>query len=247
MLKRRTVQFAVMWALAIPFRCALAQDGPRTGLYQIISGRYTECCGLAGDFTYNLPNQAQSFLRFTVDPQTGLAAMTFLGEDAKSTFSRVPCPPSGSIDFNFNFGFLIAPDRTEFHVDPGPPPYATYWSYVVSNSASTLRMDGTLGIVQSPCADTPTRFSHTNVVAVLIPGPQLSVPEFSTNRSVRLLLQGHAGQTNVIEASTNLVDWFPVSTNVMDYSLCPICPYALFEDFSSTNLPRRFYRAFEIH
>ena len=51
---------------------------------------------------------------------------------------------------------------------------------------------------------------------------------------------------DVIEASTDLVAWGPVSTNVMDFSLCPICPYFIFEDPASTNLPRRFYRAFEL-
>ena len=49
----------------------------------------------------------------------------------------------------------------------------------------------------------------------------------------------------MIEASTNLVSWMPISTNVMPATLCPICPYILFRDSDSTNLAKRFYRSFE--
>ena len=59
------------------------------------------------------------------------------------------------------------------------------------------------------------------------------------------MVQGRAGWSDVIEASTDLVVWTPVSTNVMDFSLCPICPFAIFEDAASTNLAQRFYRAVE--
>ena len=60
------------------------------------------------------------------------------------------------------------------------------------------------------------------------------------------MVQGRAGATNVIEASADLLAWTPVSTNVMDYSLCPICPFVIFEDAASTNLALRFYRAVEL-
>ena len=35
-------------------------------------------------------------------------------------------------------------------------------------------------------------------------------------------------------------------TSVMPATVCPICPYILFQDTASTNLSRRFYRSFEI-
>ena len=59
------------------------------------------------------------------------------------------------------------------------------------------------------------------------------------------MIQGQAGWTDVIEASSDLRNWTPVSTNVMDFSLCPICPFAVFEDPESTKLTSRFYRAYE--
>jgi hypothetical protein len=54
------------------------------------------------------------------------------------------------------------------------------------------------------------------------------------------------GDDTLVEASTNLVSWTPISTNLMPATQCPICPYILFRDPASTNLAKRFYRSFEI-
>jgi len=218
--------------------------GPASGLYRITSGSYLECCGIGGDFRQSLPSKTQAFVRLTADPRSRLATMTFLGEDSRTVFSVVPCPPGDPINFSFDFGF-IGPDSVLFHVDPGPPPYGIYWNYTASNSADSLRIDGILGTALQNCADLPTRFSHSNVVAVLIPVPRMRITEYSKEGAL-LFLQGMAGWTNVIEASTDLVRWTPISTNVMPYTLCPECPYVLFRDAASTNLARRFYRCFEV-
>jgi hypothetical protein len=177
-------------------------------------------------------------------PSTHRRLDAFLGNDMQTVFSVIPCPPSDPINFSFDQGMVFS-NHLVFHVDPGGPTYPKSWNYTVSNSADNLRIDGTLGILQSLCADVPDRFSHSNVVAVLMPPPTLSLTGVSSGRAT-LFLQGHAGLTNVIEASTDLVTWVGVSTNVMDYSLCPICPFAIFEDSASTNFAHRFYRAFEI-
>jgi len=233
------VALAVVWVSRV-------QGQTIGGLYQITSGRYSECCGIVGLPTgYNLPDPRQSYIRFAVDPQSGIASMSFLSDDAQTVFSTIPCPAAGAIDFSFDYGFSNQ-DSTFFHVDPGPPPYGKYWSYGVTNTPYTLVINGILGTAMSPCADVPTRFNHSNVVAVLVVPPRLTILGASVESGARLFLQGHAGQTNVIEASTDLVSWVPVSTNVMDYSLCPICPYVIFEDPATTNYPVRFYRAFEI-
>jgi hypothetical protein len=242
----KPIHLAILATFVLATRNAPAETVPVSGLYQILAGRYTECCGLAGaDSGYDLPNPGQSYIKLTVDPQSGLASMAFLAADLQTVFSVAPCPPAGNIEFRFNYGFSY-PGGIIFHVDPGPPPYSVSWSYSVSNSGPALRINGELGTAQSECADVPTRFGHSNVVAVLIPPPRLSLTGFSNKDGVQLMLQGHAGHTNVIEASTDLITWGSVATNVMDFSLCPICPYFLFQDPASTNLPRRFYRAFEL-
>ena len=245
MLRNNIMWSAFILAIVLPCRCAWAQSGPTSGLYEIVAGKYSECCGIAGnDFGYNLPSKGQKFARFTLDTQGHVAALTFLAEDARTVFSTVPCPPSG-IQFSFDHG-LVFSNRTIFHVDPGPPPYQLYWNYTVSNSPNRLRIDGQVGAVRSSCLDVPTRFSHSNLVAQLLPGPRLTFLQAPEKEGgTRIMVQGRAGWSDVIEASTDLVVWTPVSTNVMDFSLCPICPFAIFEDAASTNLAQRFYRAVE--
>src|SRR6266487_3036081 len=242
MLKNKIIQSAFILAFVLPYRGAWAQSGPVSGLYEITSGRYSECCGIAGnDFGYDLPDQRQKFARFTFEAKSPSASLTFLAEDARTVFSTVPCPPS-AIQFNFDYG-LVFPDRVILHVDPGGPPYATTWNYTVSNSPTRLRIDGQVGALQAPCLDVPTRFSHSNVVAVLLPGPRLQILQApKMEEGARIMIQGRAGWTDVIEASTDLVAWTPVSTNFMNFSLCPICPFAIFADAASTNLAHRFYR-----
>ena len=107
-------------------------------------------------------------------------------------------------------------------------------------------MDGALVSLSAFCADTPTHFSHSNVVAVLIPPPKLSILEVSKEQGTRLMVQGNAGWTDVVEVSTDLADWTLISTNWMDYSLCPICPFVIVQDAATTNSVCRFYRAFEL-
>ena len=245
MLKARIFWFVIIPAFVQGIGSSPAQSLPVSGLYQIISGNYGVCCGITGNpIVVSLPNQSQSFVRLTVDPQSSTATMTFLADDRRTVFSTVPCPPSGAIDFNFDFGFALT-NGFLFLVDPGPPPYQESWHYTATNSAEGLRIDGIVGTAQAGCADAPTRFSQSNVVAVLVGAPKLTLQSFSNDRA-SLLLQGHPGWTNVLEASTDLIVWTPLSTNVMDYSLCPVCPFVIFEDSASTNFSHRYYRAFEL-
>ena len=244
MLKNRIIWLAITSAFALSIGSAGAQSGFVSGVYQIMSGTFSECCGIAGESRSALPNESQGFVRLTVDPQGDVATMTFLGNDMQTFFSVVPCPPGDAINFSFGYGF-VSSNSIVFHVDPGPPPNQTYWNYTVSNSADGLRIDGTLGTLQSFCADVPDRFSHSNVVAVLAPQPRLESPEYSKDGAL-LIVHGHVGWTNVIEASTDLVTWTPISTNLMPNTLCPVCPYILYNDAASTNLVHRFYRSFEI-
>jgi hypothetical protein len=241
----RIIWRAISWAVLLSSPLVRAENEPASGLYQITSGNYSACCGIAGsDFGYPLPSENQSFVRLTFDAQRNFGTLTILGADAQTVFRTIPCPSSGAINFSFDHGLVLS-NSIVFHVDPGPPPYGTYWNYTVSNSAGGLRMDGMLGTLQSMCTDVPTRFSQSNVVAVLVPPPRLRITEFSKDGPL-LFIQGNAGWQNVIEASSDLLTWASISTNVMPNTLCPICPYILYHDVESTNLTRRFYRCFEV-
>jgi hypothetical protein len=243
---RKLVAVIIVAGIVLSLCSVFAQIPPVSGIYHIRSGTYTECCGFAGIPTvYSLPNQNQTFVKVLIDPQGTTATMTFLAEDQRTVFTTVPCLPDGAIDFSFPYGF-VSGNSIAFHVDPGPPPYSKYWNYTASNSVSGLCIDGTVGTLQAGCADTPTQFSHSNVVAVLVPAPRLTLLGFSGDHGAQLFIQGNAGETNVIETSADLSNWIPISTNVMDYSLCPICPYFIFEDAESTNLTHRFYRVYKL-
>src|SRR4029434_7028145 len=86
MLKSRIISWALILAWVLFVRPAQGQGGPRTGLYQIISGHYIACCGIAGAFDHPLPNAGQSFVELTVDQPRNLAQMTFLGQDMQTVF-----------------------------------------------------------------------------------------------------------------------------------------------------------------
>ena len=164
---------AIALATACPTR---GQSSFQSGVYQIISGSFTACCGIAGPTTTPLPNNSQSMVKLSIDSQTQLATMTFLGADATSVFTIVPCPPGDPVPFTFGFGF-ISSNQTVFHVDPGPPPNSEYWSLGVSNSAGALQINGTVGFAAQSCADVPNQFTYSNVVAVLMPVATIRVSE----------------------------------------------------------------------
>jgi hypothetical protein len=238
---KRSSWLAITSAFVLSLRMANGQGGAPSGVYEIVAGTYTECCGFGGNFSFSVPNESQRFV--AVDMRRDLATMTFLGQDLRTVFSVVPCPGGSSIPFRFDYGSTFS-NSIIFHVDPGPPPYAVYWSYAITNSVNSLRINGTLGTAQQNCVDVPTRFSHSNVVAVLVPPPRIRITEFSENGAL-LSIQGRAGWITVVEASTDLVSWTGVSTNLMPATLCPVCPYILVRDAAATNMARRFYRCFQ--
>jgi uncharacterized repeat protein (TIGR01451 family) len=74
--------------------------------------------------------------------------------------------------------------------------------------------------------------SATITAAVPTP-PQLSATFVKTNGLFQFAITSGAGQTNIIQASTNLVNWIPIYTNVGSF---------IFTDPKATNYPDRFYR-----
>jgi hypothetical protein len=79
------------------------------------------------------------------------------------------------------------------------------------------------------------------------PPPRLAILHFSRDSGVTIRAFGSGGRTNVVEASSDLITWMPIATNVFDYSLCPICPFVDVQDRASTNLAHRFYRCYELY
>ena len=163
--------------------------------------------------------------------------MTFLGEDMRTIFSIVPCPSAGSINFTL-LGFVLSDDTMVFHVDPSPPPYAVSWYYTASNSANSLQIDGTLGTVYSPCADAPTRFNHTNVVAVLVSPPVIDRIE-RDGTSIRFHLTGPPQYVYTVEFTDSLTttNWSPLASYVAKLQAINVVVTNSF-----TNAQARFFR-----
>ena len=200
-------------AIAVLFlQSAGAQSGPTSGLYRIISGSFIERSGSLGDSISSLPNASQRFVRLLVDPdpQSHLVTMTFLGEDLQTVFSAMPCPPGGPVSFSF-WGSAYT-DPMTFHVDPSPPPDEQYWSYTVSNSFNTLRIDGQVGALRRSCAE-EQQFIHSNVVAVLVSPPVIDRIERAAN-SIRFHLSGPPLFDYTLEGTDSLSppNWLPLSS-----------------------------------
>ncbi len=76
--------------------------------------------------------------------------------------------------------------------------------------------------------------------------PRIQTTVKLSNVAGRLMMQGHPGRTNVVEASPDLIHWTPISTNVMPPIVCPSCPLVYVQDSADPTATSRFYRAFEL-
>jgi len=214
-----TLNKGILWVPLLIFVAVCSQDGraqsvPANGLYQIVSGTYNACCGIAGDIGYALPAQSQAFVNLTIHPETDLATITFLGQDEQTVFQAVPCPPASPIHFSFDYGFVYS-NQIFFHVDPGPPPDQKFWSYTVSNFTNTLTIDGQVGVSQGSCADVPNRFGHSNVVAVWVTNGPLVIDQVEHDGdSFRFHFSGEPPYDYTVEYSDSLAktNWTPLTT-----------------------------------
>ena len=249
MTKRKTVGLVVLSMAVFWLGSARADEVPASGLYQIISGTYSECCGIAGRIIDSLPAASQNYVQLTVGSQENRAQMAFLGEDLHTVFSTGPGGAVGGFTFLFGTG-TIFPDHIQFQPEIQIPEDHRSWSYTLSNSAGGLLINGVAIAPILGSADIPEEFEHTNTVAVLLSDlskPTIGRPRFAANGAIQFtVIDGRGGQTNVIEASDDLVTWTPISTNIFPATTCPICPFIDFQDPASTNLVRRFYRSFSL-
>ncbi|HUS37554.1 MAG TPA: hypothetical protein VM680_19555 [Verrucomicrobiae bacterium] len=229
-------------ALVLNALNARAQSLIKSGLYEIFSGAYTECCGIAGQNRIPLPNPHQRFVKLNIDPQSHIASMSILGEDLQTVFAAVNlCPPPDSIPFSFNFGFVF-PDHIVFQVDPGPR--GLYWNYTLTNSPSRLSINGQVGLAQNDCADVPDKFTHTDVDAYFVAPPTLEVRGYSQN-GPHLVVHGRAGWLTIVEVSSDLKTWVEISREIMPATRCATCPELSVFDTGADGTSPRFYRSYQ--
>jgi hypothetical protein len=248
MTKHKTVGLTVLSVTVLWLVSSRAQEVPISGLYQIISGTYTECCGIAGPFIHTLPETNQTYVQLTVNSQEHNAQMAILGEDLHTVFSTSPGGPGAGFTFLFNTGMVFS-DYIQFQPEIQVPENQQSWSYTASSSAGRLRING-VATAPSGGADIPEEFQHSSVLAVLVSTaskPTIGRPRLAANGVIQFtVIDSRGGKTNVIEASNDLVTWTAISTNLFSATTCPICPFDDFQDPVSTNLTRRFYRSFSL-
>ena len=78
------------------------------------------------------------------------------------------------------------------------------------------------------------------------PRPRIAVWDMWAGTGIGLFVQGQAGRTVVVESSADLTHWTSISTNVMPFTVCPVCPFVIVRDQADRYTLRRFYRAFEM-
>src|SRR5262245_53904831 len=127
--KSRLIWLTIGWSLIVAAARASAQSAFTSGFYRITSGRYVECCGIAGPFNYLLPDTNQTFIELIVSADGASAQMTFLGEDTQTVFSSYPWIGNSAFTFTFSNG-MVFPDHIQFgDLLPNPPPGFAFWSY----------------------------------------------------------------------------------------------------------------------
>jgi len=77
-----------------------------------------------------------------------------------------------------------------------------------------------------------------SLAVVLNSSSRLGSPVRGTDGAFKLSLMGEPGRTYIIEATSNLVDWMPITTNLISGKSF------IFVDKTSTDFAQRFYRAF---
>ena len=245
MMTRKMFGLIIISVMVLPPASSKAQEWPVSGLCQIVSGGYGESAEVFFfTFPVALPDTNQSYVQLTMDAQRNTVQMAILGADRHTVFNSF-----GGFGFaHFFTNGVVFPDHLQF-ASSSPLPEEPSWSYTVSNSAGGLRIDGEFYGPTAP-EYVPTKSGHSNIVAVLVaavPRPILSRPRASDSGTIGFtVFNGGWGQTNVIEASIDLVTWTAISTNVFPPTVCPTCPFIDFQEPASTNLARRYYRSFSL-
>ncbi len=224
MCKTKFVQGVMMFTLGLVTGIGEISGATTTHLFQITSGEYTECCGIAGSLKFRLPNAQQTYVSLAVDSNQLTARMTVVGDD-RQTIYRV-----------FDDGRLQDGVIEFGRAAPFPPvDGSTYLHYIVSNSVGGIRFDG---VIEEPVTgvDIPNHFTHTNVVAVSLPSaPQTTIRISETE----ICWRGESNRLYQVEYASSLSTnfWLPLGPRIPGNGGTNCV-----RDPISPGEPRRFYR-----
>jgi uncharacterized repeat protein (TIGR01451 family) len=131
----------------------------------------------------------------------------------------------GSVNnLSWNVGDLATGAGAKMALTVQPNGAGTIVNYAIATSAT-------------PDANTGDNFASVQVdVAAPVP-PQLSDPFVGSNGGFQFTVTANPGVTNIVQASTNLLGWVSIYTNVGSF---------IYTNMDSTNFPQRFYRVQEV-
>ena len=158
--------------------------------------------------------------------------------DAGSVWWNWTAPASGLVSVTLSGGFFQAPVvvyagnsvSTLTNVSGSDSPYP--WRY--NGNLFTARAGVTYRIAAYAATTTPFRLTLT--APAPRPNPRLESMRQLPDGTFELAFEVTPGQTNVIEASTDLLNWTPIATNVLDCGILNVL------DPHATNFAHRFYR-----
>lgn len=128
----------------------------------------------------------------------------------------------GSLNgLNWNVGTLTNDAGAQFLLTVQPNGTGTILNYALATS-------------ETPDPNTADNFASVQVnVTVPLP-PQLSGAYVAGNGAFQFAVTSDPGVTNIIQASTNLLNWVPIYTNIGSFN---------YTNMDTTSYPQRFYRA----
>ncbi len=162
----------------------------------------------------------------------GKGGSSYLGDGGAATSASLGNPSGVTFDASGNLYIADHGDNRIREVH-----FSGYPTLVLTNVSITYAGNYTV-VITSPYGSVTSAVASLTVIAppqIITSGASFG---FTTNQSgFGFNLSGAVGQTIVVDGSTNLVDWTPLSTNTAGNN--PV----YFFDPTATNFPGRFYRA----
>jgi hypothetical protein len=171
------------------------QDPPRSGTYQIQSGKYRSSGGWS--YTETLPIQHQAVVSLMIAPDGTTASLSFLDSSQQYSFSIFS---NGVVSDNVvRFQYMT--------VHPYRADLPAYVDYVVTNTAGSLWISGSITSALV-CCDFPYRLAHSNVIARFMPQLAMRVAD-----NIELRWTSALNQTSQVQRLSELTPggWTNVS------------------------------------